>query len=165
MSKLSVPPASAGYESAAQLAADLDALVRALSRAIRRASQPALEEAGLTPSRLWVLIHVRRQPGLTMGELAERMDLSKGTVTPLVDELARRGALRREHDPSDRRVIRLYIESEGARALDRVLAKRRQAVQQALESLSPDQARVVVAGLRRVAEHLGAEVFPVEADV
>ncbi|WSZ86845.1 MarR family transcriptional regulator [Streptomyces sp. NBC_00859] len=50
-----------------------------------------------------------------MGELSTMLGLEKSSLTGLVDRAERRGLVRREPDPQDRRAVRVALTSEGAR--------------------------------------------------
>lgn len=54
------------------------------------------------------------------GDLARELDMTSGAATRLIDTLEKFGFLRRERSPSDRRVIRLRISTEGKKTLRRL---------------------------------------------
>jgi DNA-binding MarR family transcriptional regulator len=66
---------------------------------------PALTAAGLSMTDFDVLIRLARSPGhqLRMTDLASQTALSTSGITRVVDRLERRGLVRRESCPSDRR--------------------------------------------------------------
>ena len=61
---------------------------------------------------------------VTMGELADEMNITLPSATSLVDRLVKNGWAGRQPDPNDRRVIRLSITLEG-RALCGAMKKER----------------------------------------
>jgi DNA-binding MarR family transcriptional regulator len=93
--------AKADYESLAEF--------RYLLRRFAAFSEQAAREAGLTAQHHQALLAVKGFPGrerITIGELAERLNLRHHSVVGLVDRLVARGMLRRERDPEDgRRVV------------------------------------------------------------
>lgn len=139
-----------GAEDATDHAARFDALIRSISRQVRKEARPLAESLGLTWARLWVLVEVRRTPGLTMGTLAKSLGLSRSTVTSLVDELVRQGLLRRESDPDDRRVLRVFPLPSGVDLLERVLERRRAIVGRAFGELGSDAIEAALRVLERV---------------
>jgi DNA-binding MarR family transcriptional regulator len=56
---------------------------------------------------------------LRMGEIADRLTLSRGGVTKLVDRLEAAGYVARQPDPGDRRATTVGITPEGLEVLDR----------------------------------------------
>lgn len=139
-----------GSEGAEDRAARFDALIRSISRQVRKEVRPLAESLGLTWARLWVLIEVRRTPGLTMGMLAKHLGLSRSTATSLVDELVRQGLLRRESDPADRRVLRVFPLPSGIDLLEQVLERRRAIMGEAFGELSSGDIEAALRVLERV---------------
>jgi DNA-binding MarR family transcriptional regulator len=50
-----------------------------------------------------------RRDGITQTELADYLELDKSTIGRLLDRLEERGFIRREKDPNDRRIFRIFI--------------------------------------------------------
>ncbi|WP_319416387.1 MarR family winged helix-turn-helix transcriptional regulator [Marispirochaeta aestuarii] len=59
------------------------------------------------------IFSVCRNPGINQDGLSERLLIDKGTTAKAVKILEAGGFLRREQDPADRRVYRLYATPEG----------------------------------------------------
>lgn len=76
-------------------------------------SQISAEAAGLGPSDFYTLTLLGAAGPLTAGQLADRIGLTTGAVTRLIDRLARAGYVRRVPDPVDRR--RVHVELEPSR--------------------------------------------------
>ena len=85
------------------------------------------EEFNITLPRFDLLAQLDRAPnGMTLGELSQRMMVSNGNITGLVDRLAEQGLIRRRPQPTDRRVQIVCLTPEGQRffrAMARVNAK------------------------------------------
>ena len=67
---------------------------------------------GLTGLDAGVLQILSAQPG-SLGSLSEQMMLAPATLVPVIDRLERRGWLRREQDPHDRRRNNLVLTEAG----------------------------------------------------
>ncbi|MEX2246060.1 MAG: MarR family transcriptional regulator [Dehalococcoidia bacterium] len=74
-------------------------------------------EDGLTIAQLRLLWTLREDDGLPVGALAEHLGVNPSTITGHVDRLVRQGLVRREEDPSDRRIVRNYLTDEGQMAV------------------------------------------------
>jgi DNA-binding MarR family transcriptional regulator len=93
----------------------------------------------LTVTQLRVLFVLRQSPGAPAGVLAERLRVTPPTVTGLVDRLVRSGAVRREEDPKDRRLVRNVLTERGQEVLGEVEREGSTFLTQLFERLSAEQ--------------------------
>lgn len=106
-------PAPTAARPDAELASRLRLVVYRLRRRLHR------EQAGdLTPSQASALSSVERLGPLTLGELSAVENVRPPTLTKVVAALEERGLVRRQVDPSDRRVSRVEATAEGSRLLN-----------------------------------------------
>ena len=92
-------------------------------RRFLRFSERAATTAGLTPQHYLALlaIHGHAENGpVTVGVLADRMQILPNSAVGLADRLARKGLLRRRASPRDAREVHLALTSRGQRQLRRV---------------------------------------------
>lgn len=92
-----------------QLCFDLYAASRALTAAYR----PALAELGLTYPQYLVLIVLWERDQQTVSELAGRLRLDHGTLTPLLRRMERNGLLTRTRTESDERFVEIRLTEAG----------------------------------------------------
>ena len=72
------------------------------------------DQFDITLPRFDLLAQLDRAPnGMTLGELSQRMMVSNGNITGLVDRLAEQGLIRRRPLPHDRRVQIVSLTAEG----------------------------------------------------
>jgi MarR family transcriptional regulator, organic hydroperoxide resistance regulator len=76
----------------------------------------ALERHGLHLGQEFYLAQLWREDGVTSADLAARTGVSAPAVTKVVTGLERSGIVRRERDPSDARIVRVWL-TEAGRAL------------------------------------------------
>jgi DNA-binding MarR family transcriptional regulator len=77
------------------------------------------EDFAITLPRFDLLAQLDRAPeGLTMGELSDRLMVSNGNITGLVERLVGEGLIARAPSPGDRRRSRVKITAAGKRAFD-----------------------------------------------
>ncbi len=91
--------------------------VRILARLSRVAERVCIESGISLPQYRLLLTLADRQ--MRAGELAERVGVSRPTLTSLIDGLEQKGLLRRRPVPGDRRGIRLEPTEQGLDALAR----------------------------------------------
>jgi DNA-binding MarR family transcriptional regulator len=77
----------------------------------------AREVAGLSPMLFGVLATIEAQPGIGQGEIADALGADRSTMVRLVDQLERRGLVRRESRPDDRRTVIPTLTPAGRTAL------------------------------------------------
>ena len=85
------------------------AALRTASHALHTAMDRSLEHHGLSESRMGVLWRLRHKESMTLGDLAEELDVSPRNITGLVDHLEADGLLERFPDPEDRRATRVRL--------------------------------------------------------
>jgi DNA-binding MarR family transcriptional regulator len=106
-----------------------DADIRALLSAVGRVAsvgrremrefgdvlRPQLADANITERHLTALWQIFLHEPLTVGELAERLELKLTTASLVATELERAGMIERQRDPDDRRRVLLTVKPRLAR--------------------------------------------------
>lgn len=93
-----------------------------------RFSEEAVRRDGLTPQQYQLLLALKGFPGrewATVRELADRLQLRHHSVVELVDRAQGQGLVERGAHPSDGRVVRVSLTSEGEQVLARLSALHR----------------------------------------
>ncbi|BFU45118.1 MarR family winged helix-turn-helix transcriptional regulator [Krasilnikovia sp. MM14-A1004] len=141
-------PADASAPTAGQL---IDLFALATSAYFQDFAAVAAQH-GLTSTQAKVLI-LLREPR-TMRGLAEELICDASNVTGIIDRLEGRGLVRREVDPTDRRIKNAFRTEAGDEAIRHVRADM-QTTQRALADLSDDDRTALADLLRRL--HRGLE--------
>lgn len=93
-------------------------------------SEEQARAAGITPQQHLLLLVARGHPSypeVTIGEIAEALQVRHHSASLLVDRSVKRGLLIRREDPVDRRRALVRLTDEGQRMLDTITqANRRQ---------------------------------------
>jgi len=92
------------------------ARLRHALRRFLRFSAEAAREAGLPPQQHQALLAIKGAPGrdyVTVGELAEQLDLRHHSAVELVDRLVRRRLVRRTPSRADRRRVEVTLTRRG----------------------------------------------------
>ena len=106
-----------------------------LSRRLRTTAAGA--EAGLTPTRISVLLSVVRDGPVRVSELAAAESLNPTMLSRIISDLGEAGLLERTCDHGDRRAAWVKATRAGKRIADRMRRERTDALNQALEGLPP----------------------------
>lgn len=117
-----------------------DLVLVPVGRAFRSMLRAFERDTGVGAPRWFVLSMVAEEDGLSQGEVCRRFEQDPSRVTRLAQGLENNGLIRRERDPQDNRVVRMYL-TEAGRELVREFPER------------------VVGFDRRVSRALGDEEF------
>jgi MarR family transcriptional regulator, 2-MHQ and catechol-resistance regulon repressor len=79
-----------------------------------------VRQIGLTTPQFDVICTLGNTAGMTMGQLAEKTLVTKGTLTGIIDRLERKGLVRREVPPENRRCFMIVLTPEGDRVFEEV---------------------------------------------
>jgi DNA-binding MarR family transcriptional regulator len=115
-----------GGEGAVEVFEALGAL-RLAAKRIHDGMERFAEGPGLSESLRRVLTRLCHRPSrrLSLGALAEGMDVSPRTMTDVIDVLERDGLVKRVPDPADRRSVQAVITESG---IERINTMRRDAI-------------------------------------
>jgi DNA-binding MarR family transcriptional regulator len=105
------------------------AALRYRLRQFLRFSEEAARACGLTPQQHQALLAIKgfpRRDHVTIGELAERLQIRHHSAVGLADRLAANHLVRRRPDPSDRRRANLALSAHGEKVLENLSAAHRE---------------------------------------
>ena len=117
----------------------------------------AVLAAGLTPTRVSVLLNTVRNGPIRLADVAEQEGLNPTLLSRTVAHLAQDGLVTRTADASDRRSAWLDATPTGRELAERIRAQRTHAVQVALAELAPEERELIEAALpalEQLAQHL-----------
>jgi MarR family 2-MHQ and catechol resistance regulon transcriptional repressor len=134
-----------------------------LSRAFNAVSRHAeadVAEDGLTLAEFGILEALFHKGSLRCGELQEKVLVTSGGATYLVDRLDARGLVRRVPSPTDRRVKLVELTPGGRKLIRTAFARHARRIEHALSGLSTaeqEKAARLLRTLGRVAQNLPAD--------
>jgi len=132
---------------------------------LREASRQLVRELGfldevnrafaLTHSQCHALLELEAQGAQTAGELADRLNLEKSTLSRVVSSLEKAGYVRFETDENDKRRRPINLTRQGHTQLRRIHTFANAQVQGALVLLDVEQRHLALTGVRLYAKALG----------
>lgn len=137
---------------AVELVGHMDALVR---RFMSRPGGEARDDVPLTRQEIQVVLTLGGGD-VSMGELAGRMARAVSTLTGVVDRLVRQSLVRRAHDESDRRVVRVGLTAAGRRLHGQLRQRRLELAHGVLAALDEREQNLFLSLIRK----MSASVFP-----
>ncbi len=144
---------SAGHPllKAAGLADRLGFQLRVAQQAVFGDLVAALQPLGLRPSLYSVLLIVRATPGSRQQDIGEALGIQRPNLVAMIDGLEKRGLLRREVNPADRRSYALSLTAEGEALLGQADAAHGAHVERLGARLGGVDADALLGALKRVA--------------
>jgi DNA-binding MarR family transcriptional regulator len=133
----------------------LRAVIGRLSRRLR--PTPAAVDAGLTPTKISVLLHVARAGQIRLSELSDAEGINPTMMSRIIAGLTEAGLVERVSDPSDRRAALVEATVTGRKLADRIRRERTDALNLALDGLDErerSQIEAALPALERLAEEL-----------
>jgi DNA-binding MarR family transcriptional regulator len=157
-----VAPANSEYRRrhARQAGDRCHEVVTALRRIIQASdlhSKHLFKISGLTSPQVIVLQSIRDLGEVTTGQVSQRVNLSQGTVTSILDRLESRGLIERYRSIADRRVVHARLTKRGRAVLRKAPPLLHERFIKAFAALSPSQQERIVSVLEEVAAMMGAE--------
>jgi len=116
-------------------------LVRAAGTVNARLHGRLLAEQGLTVSQLGVLETLLHLGPMPQTKLCGKLLMSGSNLTTVIDNLERRGWVRRERDTADRRVQNVHLTPEGQRLIEAVFPAHVARITETLGILTRDEQR------------------------
>jgi DNA-binding MarR family transcriptional regulator len=159
-------PAPAPDQSQARLYLKEDELDRAVdlfvtaSRRFWRSALAPLAELGLGPAHFRALSAIRRDEGLAVGALRERLGVRKQSLARVLDELDKAGLVTRAAGAQDRRERRLLLTPAGRLAEEKVAQVLRERIAAVFRSCGAE----AVSGARAVLAALAADSAELDED-
>lgn len=143
----------------------MDSLMKYISRIHRCSGRYRGEKIeGLNGRQHTYIFHVCKRPGISQDQLARHICVNKSNITRQLSALEQSGFVRREPDPDDRRVLRVYPTDKAERALPRVCELMEEWNRLLLEDLKEDERTVLLSLLDRVTQKAMAAVEETDTD-
>lgn len=125
------------------------------SRTLRRHFDRRASALGVTTAQWRALAWLGHEPGLKQVELAERLDVEPITAGRIVDRLEESGLVRRQPDPVDRRVWRLFLTDEARPIHERLASLAEEMAEQVFGGLGIEGIEAMRAKLALIRENVG----------
>jgi DNA-binding MarR family transcriptional regulator len=145
---IEAPNPEAPLDRHQRLAGELAAELAAWNPRERMGAFKAWHRGALSLVHLNVVSVLEAEGPLSMGHLAEALDVSIASVTGIVSRMEQRGLVERRHGEGDRRVVLVHATAAGACIFQDIDDRRREGLARLLERLTVEQLDGFLAGLR-----------------
>jgi DNA-binding MarR family transcriptional regulator len=108
----------------------------------------AWHRGALSLIHLSVLALLEAEGPVSMGRVADELDVSHASATGIIDRMEERGIVERRPASDDRRVTHIHITEAGAAVSRELLTRRRDQLRKVLAELSDDDVAAFLRGVR-----------------
>lgn len=126
--------------------------LRLAQEASFRAFKQRVGDPTLRPSRFALLALIAENPGITQTALSRASARDKSTLTTALDDLVKRGLVKRE--AADRRSYALHLTARGNQVLARLLARAHEHDARLDALVGPSNKKILLRLLRRIIDGL-----------
>jgi DNA-binding MarR family transcriptional regulator len=97
-------------------------LLKRAELAVRGCVEMAFRDVALTPSQYFILLLVKADEATSSAELARAMGVLPQSMTELIAPLEKRGAIARQRDSRNRRILRIELTAAGEKLFEQATA-------------------------------------------
>lgn len=112
------------------------------------------QEIGESPGRFSTLMLIGRNPGISQTELSHAAGRDKSSLTPVVEDLVRRGLVERNRMTHDRRTYSLNLTADGKKTLTRMTRCARQHERNLDRAIGPRDRKRFLQLLKKIAAEI-----------
>ncbi len=94
----------------------------AATHSLTRAYRNALERSGITYTQYLVMLVLWENNNISVGKIAQRLELDSGTLTPMLKRLETAGLVKRLRSVDDERIVEISL-TEAGNALQHEIAQ------------------------------------------
>jgi DNA-binding MarR family transcriptional regulator len=129
-------------------------MARTLHRFYNGQAQKILDEEKVTIAH-WIYLRVLAERGeLNQLELSRRVGMASATAVPALDNMEKRGLLRRRRDPNDRRKYFVGLTDKGRRLVDKLLPKIGEMIFESLGGITSEEMCIFWKVAHQIAKNL-----------
>jgi Transcriptional regulators len=117
-----------------------------------------LSPLDIKPPHLDILVNLYRFEGISQQELARKLLVGRSNISMTLPQMERRGLIERRGDARDKRVLRLFLTTEGRRVSEEAMAIQTSLIERILSATPIEQCLAIAGNMERVVEALQAEI-------
>ncbi|MBB4228683.1 MarR family winged helix-turn-helix transcriptional regulator [Rhizobium mongolense] len=110
----------------------------------------SLAELDIKTPHLDILINLYRFEGISQQELARKLLVGRSNMSMLLPQMEKRGLIERRGDDKDKRVLRLYLTSEGRSVTERAMVIQTDLIERVLSPEPIEQCMAMASAMERI---------------
>ena len=107
-----------------------------------------LNQTGLSFTHINILLRLLHAQTISISEIGEIMGISNAAASQSIDRLVNMNLIHRSEDPTDRRVKKLELTTDGKELLERGIEARSKWMERVINSLPADQQNMVISSIK-----------------
>ncbi|TDM04479.1 MarR family winged helix-turn-helix transcriptional regulator [Macrococcus carouselicus] len=127
----------------------LEYQLRRIADKIKTYGRSQLQAHQLSSTQFIAVQWIYEQP-LTVGQLAANMGIAVSTTSEMVDQLIKKGCVRREKDETDKRKVNLYPEQKSIDIINEVISKRQNYLDELMADMPLDEKRLLAESVNKL---------------
>ncbi|HEX7063764.1 MAG TPA: MarR family transcriptional regulator [Bacillales bacterium] len=132
------------------LALKLFVVLARANRAVTDRIKEDIKSHGLNPTEFGVLELLFHKGDQPIQQIGEKILLSSGSMTYVIDKLEEKKFLRRKPCPNDRRITYAAITAKGNELMEEIFPKHREAVRSMFSGLNPGEQETMIELLKKL---------------
>jgi MarR family transcriptional regulator, 2-MHQ and catechol-resistance regulon repressor len=129
-------------------------LLMQTSKAIQDRIRDEMSKYKLSITEFSVLEVLFYQGKQTIQQIGNRILISSGSMTYVIDKLEQKGIIKRNDCSEDRRVIHITLTAEGMEILENIMPKYQDMVDSIFGDLTDDESQLLVNSLKKVSNRV-----------
>jgi DNA-binding MarR family transcriptional regulator len=142
-----------------QLGQFIPYLLYRISRRLNAHLREEMRRESVTIHRWRILAVLSAHDGLSLSELATYTVKEQSVISRVAEQMVKDDLVRREADPADRRVVRLFLTQRGRRLFDRVFPVAQMHHRRATGTLTATEQKTLVRLLHKMLAGIGEKDF------
>ena len=129
-------------------------LLMQTSKAIQERIRDEMSKYNLSITEFSVIEVLFYQGKQTIQQIGNRILISSGSMTYVIDKLEQKGILKRNDCKEDRRVIHITLTAEGIEMMENIMPKYQDMVDSIFGDLTDDESKMLVNSLKKVSNRV-----------
>ncbi|MCM3691301.1 MarR family winged helix-turn-helix transcriptional regulator [Neobacillus niacini] len=131
-------------------------LLMQTSKSIQEIIREEMTKNKLSLTEFAVLEVLFQQGKQNIQQIGNKILISSGSMTYVIDKLEKRGLLSRNDCPEDRRIIHVTLTKDGIQLMNEIMPKHQELVDDIFSSLRGDEVETIITLLKKVKSKIDA---------
>jgi DNA-binding MarR family transcriptional regulator len=125
-------------------------LLQEVNRGLGEQRRKICAKHKLPVTTMIVVRHIKKEPGITISELARRTGIAKSHISNIIEEFSQRGWVEKRNDPGDQRLLRLFLSTVAMEQVELVRADIKKHISGLVSNISETRKAELIEGLREI---------------